>query len=71
VRHIGPTAQDSHTAFALGADDRHIGTLNADSVALAAIQGLYQLATKKHRVLGQQQAPTACLTWLLGVSVCG
>ncbi len=39
-RHIGPTAQDFHAAFGLGADDRHIATVDADGVALAAIQEL-------------------------------
>ncbi|MCG8407744.1 MAG: hypothetical protein MI923_21300 [Phycisphaerales bacterium] len=42
VRHIGPMAQDFHEAFGLGVDDRHIATVDADGVALAAIQGLNQ-----------------------------
>jgi hypothetical protein len=42
VRHIGPTAQDFHAAFPIGEDDRHIATVDADGVALAAIQGLNQ-----------------------------
>jgi hypothetical protein len=42
VRHIGPMAQDFHAAFALGTDDKHIATVDADGVALAAIQGLNQ-----------------------------
>ena len=29
----------------MGADDRHITTVDADGVALAAIQGLYQMLT--------------------------
>ena len=40
-RYIGPFAQDFHHAFGLG-DDRTISTLDANNVALAAIQGLYQ-----------------------------
>jgi hypothetical protein len=40
VRHIGPTAQDFHAAFGLGSDDTTIATIDADGVALAAIQGL-------------------------------
>jgi hypothetical protein len=44
-RHIGPTAQDFSAAFEVGADDRHITTVDADGVALAAIQGLYQMLT--------------------------
>jgi hypothetical protein len=38
--HIGPVAQDFHAAFGLGTDDKHIATVDADGVALAAIQGL-------------------------------
>ena len=37
-------AQDFAAAFGLGADDRHIFTLDAAGVALAAIQGLHALA---------------------------
>jgi len=44
VRHLGPMAQDFAAAFGLGADDRHIFTLDAAGVALAAIQGLHALA---------------------------
>jgi hypothetical protein len=38
--HIGPMAQDFHAAFSVGPDDKHISTLDANGVALAAIQGL-------------------------------
>jgi hypothetical protein len=38
--HIGPMAQDFRAAFGLGDDDRTIATVDADGVALAAIQGL-------------------------------
>jgi hypothetical protein len=40
--HVGPMAQDFHAAFGLGTDERHIATVDADGVALAAIQGLNQ-----------------------------
>jgi hypothetical protein len=40
VRHIGPMAQDFHRAFHLGEDNRHIASVDADGVALAAIKGL-------------------------------
>ncbi len=40
--HLGPMAQDFYAAFALGMDDRHISMVDADGVALAAIQGLNQ-----------------------------
>jgi len=40
-RHIGPVAQDFHTAFGLnGDDDTHISVVDEGGVALAAIQGL-------------------------------
>ena len=38
--HVGPMAQDFHAAFGVGPDDKHIATVDADGVALAAIQGL-------------------------------
>lgn len=40
--HLGPVAQDFYAAFGVGADDKHIATVDADGVALAAIQGLNQ-----------------------------
>jgi hypothetical protein len=43
VRHLGPVAQDFYAAFGLGQDDQHISTIDAEGVALAAIQGLYQI----------------------------
>jgi hypothetical protein len=55
VRHIGPMAQDFHAAFGLGANDISIGTVDADGVALAAIQGLHQLTL-------DQKAEIAALT---------
>ena len=43
VTHVGPMAEDFFAAFGLGPDDRSISTVDADGVALAAIQGLYDL----------------------------
>ena len=40
ARHMGPMAQDFFQAFGLGVDELHISTLDANGVALAAIQGL-------------------------------
>jgi hypothetical protein len=40
VRHMGPVAEDFFDAFALGPDHQSITTVDADGVALAAIQGL-------------------------------
>lgn len=42
VRHLGPMAQDFYSAFNVGMDDKHISMVDADGVALAAIQGLNQ-----------------------------
>ena len=39
-RHMGPMAQDFYAAFHLGDSDKRISTIDADGVALAAIQGL-------------------------------
>ncbi len=47
--HVGPMAQDFHAAFGLGTDDKHIATVDADGVALAAIQGLNQKLEEKLR----------------------
>jgi hypothetical protein len=40
VRHIGPMAQDFAASFGLGENDTTISNIDADGVALAAIQGL-------------------------------
>ncbi len=40
VRHIGPMAQDFAASFKVGENDTSISTIDADGVALAAIQGL-------------------------------
>ena len=47
IRHIGPMAQDFAAAFGVGNDNRSIGTLDADGVALAAIQALYEIVKEK------------------------
>ena len=45
-RHVGPMAQDFHALFGVGESERGINTVDADGVALAAIQALY-LADRK------------------------
>lgn len=62
IRHIGPTAQDFRAAFKVGEDNRHITAVDADGVALAAIQGLYKMLQDKDaelRALRAQQAVMA------------
>jgi len=50
-RHMGPMAQDFYAAFRLGESDTGIDTVDADGVALAAIQGLYaQLQDKQDEI---------------------
>jgi hypothetical protein len=40
IRHAGPTAQDFHDAFGLGEDRLRISTIDADGIALRAVQAL-------------------------------
>jgi hypothetical protein len=47
TRHIGPVAEDFRAAFGLGHDERYITTIDADGVALAAIQGLHEIVREK------------------------
>jgi Chaperone of endosialidase len=42
IRHIGPMAQDFAATFNCGESDRFINAVDANGVALAAIQALYQ-----------------------------
>lgn len=55
VRHLGPMAQDFHAAFGLGGSQRSIATVDADGVALAAIQGLHALIEEQRQALLQLQ----------------
>lgn len=61
IRHIGPTAQDFYAAFGVGEDDKHITTIDADGVALAAIQGLYQVVQEKDAEIANLQSQNAKL----------
>jgi hypothetical protein len=45
VTHIGPMAQDFAQAFGFGDDNRRIGVVDAQGVALASIQALYRINT--------------------------
>jgi hypothetical protein len=42
IRHIGPMAQDIYALFGYGEDERHISTVDADGIALAAIKALHK-----------------------------
>jgi hypothetical protein len=56
--HIGPMAQDFYAAFSVGLDDKHISMVDADGVALAAIQRLNQKLVEE---LKQRDAENAGL----------
>jgi hypothetical protein len=51
AQHIGPVAQDFRAAFGLGSDDKFIATVDADGVALAAIQGLNNKVDQRNNEL--------------------
>jgi hypothetical protein len=61
IRHIGPMAQDFHAAFGVGENDKSIAIVDASGVALAAIQGLYQLVQQQQSQLQQQQVAITIL----------
>ena len=52
-RHLGPVAQDFYAAFGLGADDRHITTVDEGGVALAAIKGLNAKVEEQQREIAK------------------
>ncbi|MDD4622244.1 MAG: hypothetical protein PHG71_03310 [Kiritimatiellae bacterium] len=52
--HIGPMAQDFYAAFNVGSDERHIATVDADGVALAAIQELYRMVREQQAELQEK-----------------
>lgn len=53
IRHMGPMAQDFFASFAIGEDERHITTVDADGVALAAIQGLERRLKEKDKRIAE------------------
>ena len=61
IRHMGPVAQDFYAAFGLGESETGISTVDADGVALAAIQGLYQLAQEQAARIQALEADNASL----------
>ncbi len=59
IRHIGPMAQDFYAAFGVGEEERYISTVDADGVALAAIQGLHKMMQEKDAVIEELRADLA------------
>jgi hypothetical protein len=54
IHHLGPMAQDFKAAFGLGESDTGITTIDADGVALAAIQGLNEKVESENALLRRQ-----------------
>ena len=65
-RHMGPMAQDFYTAFHLGESDTGIDTIDADGVALAAIQGLNAKLIVKDKEIETLKLRVASLESLTG-----
>jgi len=56
VRHMGPMAEEFAAAFGLGPDDEHISNVDADGVALAAIQGVSDRVDEQAETIAEQAA---------------
>jgi trimeric autotransporter adhesin len=61
IRHIGPMAQNFYRAFGVGEDRRHIDSVDADGVALAAIKGLARELRAERRRRHQEERRMARL----------
>jgi hypothetical protein len=59
--HLGPAAEDFFAAFGLGSDARYIATVDADGVALAAIQGLHEVVRAQRAEIEALEARLAAL----------
>jgi hypothetical protein len=61
VRHMGPMAEDFRDAYGLGASPTGIATVDADGVALAAIQGaILRIRALEEEVGELRRAVEAC-----------
>ena len=58
-KHLGPMAEDFKAAFGLAGDGKSIGTVDADGVALAAIQGLNAKLEAENATLKSQLSALA------------
>ncbi len=61
ITHMGPTAQDFFAAFGLGADERHIATIDADGVLIATVQALYERVQQQDARLQELERSQAML----------
>ena len=51
IRHIGPTAQDFHEAFGLGANDTTIAPVDGIGISLAAVKGLKEQVDEQQAII--------------------
>jgi len=58
-KHIGPIAEDFEQVFGLGTDGKTISVVDANGIALAAIQGLYAEVQKRDRAIESLAAQVA------------
>ena len=61
IQHMGPMAQDFYAAYGLGEGELTISAVDADGVALAAIQGLYTVVQQKDAQISALEASNAAL----------
>ncbi|ANS62325.1 hypothetical protein SLINC_0101 [Streptomyces lincolnensis] len=56
LRHLGPMAQDWHAAFGLGDTDTKIDLVDANSIAIVAIQALHRQVNDRQQEVAQLHA---------------
>ncbi|SDM42016.1 tail fiber domain-containing protein [Siphonobacter aquaeclarae] len=61
IRHIGPMAQDFYKTFGLGSDEKSIGTVDADGIALAGVKALDTRTQGLNDRVSELQAENALL----------
>ncbi len=61
IRHIGTMAQDFYAAFGVGETNTSIMQVDADGVAFAALQGLYQVVQEKDAQITALQKQNAAM----------
>jgi len=59
IKHLGPMAQDFYGAFKLGESEEYISSVDADGVALAAIQALYKRLQEKEGCCAKMESELA------------
>jgi endosialidase-like protein len=67
IRHIGPMSQDFHSAFGLGHDDKTIAMVDADGIALAAIQGLHRELMERDKEIAELRRQLKLISLRLGI----